>query len=127
MTTLQVVGDESLSDAVARRLRGLLAELRINQKELGERTGWGRAYVYRRLTGETPLDTADLERIERTTGIRAVYLVGESGPRYTPPSGPRDGVGLLLPRMDSNHQPPDYEDTLSGAASFIRFAPACAA
>jgi transcriptional regulator with XRE-family HTH domain len=87
MTTLRVVGHEPLTEAVARRLRGLLAELRISQKDFGAKTGWGRAYVYRRLTGETPMDTADLEHIQDATGIQVLYLVGETGPRYQPPTG----------------------------------------
>jgi hypothetical protein len=53
---------ENLTQAVARRLRGQLAELRISQLVLCEITGWGRMYIGRRLSGETPMDIADLER-----------------------------------------------------------------
>lgn len=113
MTTLRIVGHEPLTAAVARRLRGLLAELRISQKEFGERTGWGRAYVYRRLIGETPIDTADLEHIQETTGIQVLYLVGETGPRYAKPTAntnraPGDDGSSRLP--DLNRRPIHYED-----------------
>jgi len=66
---------ETLPQAVARRLRGQLAELRITQLQLGALTGWGRMYIGRRLSGETPIDTADLEHIEQTVGVSVAYLV----------------------------------------------------
>ena len=74
-----------LAAAVARRLRGQLAERRISQKRFGELTGWGRGHIYQRMSGNVPLDLDELEHIEQTTGIP---------------------LSLLLPRMDSNHQPP---------------------
>lgn len=87
MGTLHV-GGETLTDAVARRLRGQLAELRINQKHFSELTGWGRATVYRRLAGETALNTSELEHIEETTGITVTYLLTGTPPTNRPPSTP---------------------------------------
>lgn len=69
--------------------------------------GWDRGYLYRRLSGETPVDMHDLDDIETRTRIRADYLVGGHEPKLNPPP-PNGGNGLLLPRMDSNHQPSDY-------------------
>lgn len=95
MTTLHVVGDqgETLTTAVARRLRGKLAESRITGIELSKRTGMGRAMISRRLSGETALNTDELELIEHVTGISAAYLLtgrGEESPR---PDGPDGGEG----------------------------------
>lgn len=78
MTTLQTPeqgGDESLTEAVARRLRGQLAEQMISKKQFSELTGWNRMLVYRRLRGEIPLNTAEFELIERTTGISPEFLL----------------------------------------------------
>lgn len=86
MTTLHVV-NETLTEAVSRRLRGQLAERQINQKMFGELTGWGRATVYRRLVGETPLDTSELQHIEEVTGITVAYLLTGT---YSPV--PTDGL-----------------------------------
>lgn len=79
MTTI-----ESLSESVARRLRGKLAERKISQTKLRQLTGWSAMYVSRRVNGETALDMADLETIQAVTGI---------------------DIHLLLPRKDSNLQP----------------------
>ncbi len=78
--TSSVADHESLTEAVARRLRGQLAERRITQKRFQELTGWGRMYVYRRLTGETPFDTSDLQRIEEAAGIPVNRLLADPGP-----------------------------------------------
>src|SRR5689334_13086024 len=61
MTTLYVVNDEPLAAAVARRLREVLAGIKLSQKNFGELTGWGRGYVQQRYSGLHPLDVADLE------------------------------------------------------------------
>ena len=81
MTSTSDIRHENLTAMVARRLRGQLAELRINQKQFAELTGWGRASVYRRLIGATALNTAELEHIEQVTGIHTMYLLtGEGQP-----------------------------------------------
>lgn len=76
---------ETLPESVARRLRGQCGERFINQRQLGQLTGWSSMYVNRRWKGLTALDMEDLETIETVTGITV--------------------ESLLLPRMDSNHQP----------------------
>jgi len=107
MTTIQDYGGgETLQAAVARRLRGLLAEARISKTEFANRTGWDRGYLYRRLSGETPIDVADLDIIEHTVGFRADYLVGGHEPKQLPPpsggapAGPIPGDGSLLPGLN---------------------------
>ena len=94
MTTLSVIdgnGGETLTVAVARRLRGQMAEKRITNVELAKRTGWGRQMVSRRVNGETALNTDELETIEAVAGISAIFLltghrVAES-PRPDDPDG----------------------------------------
>lgn len=83
---------ETLSKAIARRLRGQLAELQISQLDLCDLTGWGRMYIGRRLSGEKAIDVSDLEHIEGTVGIRAVYLLNGEQPALvdTPPVFPID-------------------------------------
>lgn len=108
MTTAhEVGGPETLQAAVARRLRGILAEYPTSKLLFAAHLGWDRGYLYRRLSGETPVDMHDLDDIETRTRIRADYLVGGHEPKLNPPP-PDGGTGLLLPRMDSNHQPSDY-------------------
>lgn len=105
MTTSPEVAPESLTSAVARRLRGQLAEQRISQKEFGELTGWGRMAIYRRLTGETALDTNDLEHIEQTTGISVERLLSDPpDPLYPPPRPLRRD--RQIHRKDSPPEPP---------------------
>ena len=94
MATIHDFGaeEETLQAAVARRLRGLLAEIRMTKTEFAARVGWDRGYLYRRLSGEVPIDVAELETIEHTVGIRVDYLVGEHEPRLTALDPPPGGV-----------------------------------
>ena len=94
MTTLGVIDGndgESLTVAVARRLRGQMAERRITNVELARRTGWGRQMVSRRVNGETALNTDEMEQIESITGISAIYLLtgrrDAGSPRPDDPNG----------------------------------------
>jgi transcriptional regulator with XRE-family HTH domain len=83
-TIHQIGGGETLQAAVARRLRGILAEIRMSKTEFAAHLGWDRGYLYRRLSGETPFNVADLELIELSTSIRAEYLVGGREPKLKP-------------------------------------------
>jgi len=99
-TIHQIGGGETLQAAVARRLRGILAEIRMSKTEFSAHLGWDRGYLYRRLSGETPFNVADLELIERSTSIRAEYLVGGHEPKLKPigDGGPGSAIpdeGLL--------------------------------
>ena len=87
---------ETLPEAVARRLRGQLAEHRITQRRLGQLTGWSAMYISRRYVGETALDVKDLETIHAVTGISpAILLTGIDAVQQH----------SLLPRQDSNLEP----------------------
>ncbi|WP_160665382.1 helix-turn-helix domain-containing protein [Pseudarthrobacter sp. ATCC 49987] len=80
---------ESLSVAVARRLRGQLAERNIKGSELARLTGLPQSTVSRKLLGGTPFTLDELQSICEVSGISLEYiLVGlsiESGP--VPPKG----------------------------------------
>lgn len=89
-------GRESLQYAVARRLRGLLGELNMAKTEFAELLDWDRGYLYRRLSGKTPLNTADLDVIENVVGFRADYLVGGHEPKIVSPSPDGGGNESLL-------------------------------
>jgi len=113
MTTITDIGDaETLQAAVARRLRGVLAEIRMNKTEFAARLGWDRGYLYRRLSGETPLNTADLGHIEQITRIRAGYLVGGRGTKINPPGGGSPAAMIpsdLSPLSGLNRRPSAYK------------------
>lgn len=82
MTTLSAIDGnrgESLTMAVARRLRGQLAERRIPKLRLAAETGLGRTTILRRLSGETAINTDELELICSVTGISLVYLLTGKG------------------------------------------------
>jgi transcriptional regulator with XRE-family HTH domain len=66
---------EDLPQMVAERLRQQMGGRRINQRKLGELTGWTAMYVHRRYTGETPLDVKDLAVIHAATGISPALLL----------------------------------------------------
>jgi len=112
MVTIQNYGDnESLQDAVARRLRGLLAEIRMSKTDFAARVGWDRGYLYRRLSGETPIDMHDLDDIEHNIGMRADYLVGGHEPKMAPRPPDNGGGGASGSRLgESNPRPIHYEE-----------------
>ena len=105
-TTYDIGGKENLQAAVARRLRGILAEIRMSKTEFSQRLSWDRGYLYRRLSGETPFNVADLELIEQTTRIRAEYLIGGHEPKLAPIGG---GPGNKSPLSGLNRRPFAYK------------------
>jgi transcriptional regulator with XRE-family HTH domain len=106
-TNVNFGGEETLQAAVARRLRGLLAEIQMSKTEFAERVGWDRGYLYRRLSGETAIDVCNLDEIERNVRFRAEYLMFGHEPKIGPPR-PGGGGGAGAP-------PPADEGLLSGS------------
>lgn len=90
--------DEPLTTAVARRLRGQLAEHRMTLEDLGKVLGLSKMAASRRVNGETPISLAELELIEAATPITAAYLLTgqHSGP--PPPQPPPPAVRSFHPR-----------------------------
>ena len=66
---------ETLTEASARRLRGMLAEKRMSGRQVALRLGKSHAWIQRRLTGDVSMTIEDMEHIESVTGISAIYLI----------------------------------------------------
>lgn len=102
---LQVVdvSDETLSEAVARRLRGLLAEQRITASALAREMGMKQSSISRRLVGDTPLTLDELSQIAEILGITEVELL--TGQRTVPrPDGPSEGLREPVRRPSRGRQ-----------------------
>lgn len=101
--TLRLVDSPSPGEprrkAVARRFRGELAQLGITGVEAANICGVTQPWMSRRIKGTVAFDIDDLDMVCERLGIFYEYVA----------SGwwPTDGDGLLLPRVDSNHQPFD--------------------
>jgi transcriptional regulator with XRE-family HTH domain len=102
--------DEPLPAAVARRLRGQLAEHRMTLEDLGKVLGLSKMAASRRVNGETPISLAELELIEAHTPITAAYLLTGQHPAPSPqppppgqsfrPPHPAERVRQLRPVAD---------------------------
>lgn len=100
MTTLIVVDgdrDESRSHAVARRLRGALAERRISVSEVARRIGMTQAALSRRMTGHVEFGVDLLDQICEATGISFMFVT--TGMKEAPagPDGPDEGSSASAP------------------------------
>lgn len=101
MTTLMVVdGDrgESRSEAVARRLRGELAERRVSISEAARRVGMTQGALSRRMTGHVEFGVDLIDQLCLATGASYTYVT--TGIRETPagPDGPDGGNGDVRPK-----------------------------
>ena len=101
-SVVQFPATSGLTDQIARALRGVLAERRISGVALAKATGLSQSTMSRRLTGEYPLDTDQLDRILGVLGMDLVELLSRLG-RPTP-GGPV--AGGWAP-WGSNPQPAD--------------------
>lgn len=82
---------ESLTGAVAGRLRGYLAEHRIRQTEVMLATGWSKATAYRKMHGKSPLDVEDFDRLERAFRLSPTFLITGRWTDHSPRPGGDDG------------------------------------
>ena len=94
MTTMRLqvenVDDEPLSQAVARRLRGILAERKISASALAIEMGIKQASMSRRTTGVTALTLDELSQIAEILGVSEWWLL--TGQRLSPrPTDPGEG------------------------------------
>lgn len=110
MTTLMVVdGDrgETRSEAVARRLRGELAERRVSISEAARRIGMTQGALSRRMTGHVEFGVDLVDQLCDVTGASFVYVT--TGIRETPvgPNGPDGGDPSPLPGL--NRRPSAYK------------------
>jgi hypothetical protein len=67
---------ETLSKAVARRLRGRMGELQLKGTEVAAAIGMTQGSFSRRYTGTAAWELDELELLESATGIRITYLLG---------------------------------------------------
>ena len=100
--------DESRSQAVARRLRGELAERRISVSEVARRINMTQGALSRRMTGNVEFGVDLLDSICEATGASFTYVT--TGIKETPPSALMGltGAGKCAIR-DSNPEPADSE------------------
>lgn len=92
MTTLTVIDEpreESLSEAIARRLAGEFGQLRISVSEVGRRVGLSQTAMSRRMTALIPFDLAEIEHLCTVIGLDRDYIL--TGARRLP-GGPGDGT-----------------------------------
>jgi transcriptional regulator with XRE-family HTH domain len=99
MSELLATERETLSERVARRLRGAIAENRIVQRDLAAAAGIGQPQMSRRITGFTPFTLDELDRVAEALGIALDALLGTGAFEGVP-------IGRCAIR-DSNPEPAD--------------------
>ena len=87
MSTLYSVPNETLSQTVARRIRGLLGEKRISQAAFARLLGTNVASMSRRLSGDHPIDLAEVEKYAAALGVSPERLL-TGRPDGNDPGGP---------------------------------------
>ena len=97
--------NEPLSQAVARRLRGILAEQKISGSALAREMDITQAKMSRRTTGVTALTLDELSQIAEILGVSEVELL--TGQRLSPrPTDPGEGShGYSGKSSDSDRYP----------------------
>lgn len=81
-----------LTEKVAERLRGRMAERRIRQKELMLATGWSKTTAFRKMNGLSPIDALELEAIWEAFGISPAFLFHGDDDNRPAPSQAGDQV-----------------------------------
>ena len=69
----------ALTEAVAERLRGRLAEKRIRQNEVMLATGWAKTTAWRKMGGKSPLDSDELSISGKRSGSPPSTYSPENG------------------------------------------------
>ena len=105
-TQLEIVSigtGESRSEAVARRLRGQIAEQRLTVLAVAKATGIARSTLTRKLDGDSapkPFDIDELDRLATFLNLRMAWLTdGEGNARNPHPDGdPNGGPASVRPK-----------------------------
>lgn len=110
-------GDAALSEVVATRIRGLMAEKRLTQLEVSQALNVSRSGVSDRLNGVKPVNLNELPALAHLLDTSIDYLLGltndRSPRRAAAPGGgsmfvlPERTSGLLRACRDSNPKPSD--------------------
>lgn len=64
-----------LREAVAEILRVEMARRRMTQRKLADATGLSQSYIGRRMTGEMPFTTDDLDKVAGVLGMQVSALI----------------------------------------------------
>lgn len=64
-----------MREHVAEEVRALLGRQKISGSELARRLGFTQRYMSRRLTGETPFDIDDLEKVAKMLNVEVADLL----------------------------------------------------
>lgn len=99
------IAGETRSSAVARRLRGQLAERNVTVSELARRLGVPQQKLQRRHAGKTEFKLDEIDDIAAVTGIDAVFLL--TGLKTETP--PTRGGGIKSLHTESNRGPFHYK------------------
>lgn len=104
MTPTPIGVVETRTAAVARRLRGALAEREISHAEAGRRIGINPSGMSRRMKGVRPWNMDELQKIESETGVDLDYvLTGRRNAENPHPDGPDRGETTDL--LEEVHTP----------------------
>jgi transcriptional regulator with XRE-family HTH domain len=82
MTVQQVAAPESRQQGIARRIRGLMGEQRINGTRVGRAIGVSNVAVSRRLQSHVEFTPSEIEALAELFGVGEVYLYGFSDVRH---------------------------------------------
>lgn len=104
MTTEALVSIESSDARIGRRVFHLMWDRKITQTELGRQLNIGQSSMSKKLRGERPWYTAELELVADLLEVSVGYLFGETKEAPTP-----KGEGHTLPDLDSNQEPAGFK------------------
>jgi transcriptional regulator with XRE-family HTH domain len=103
MTTAPITPDDgaALSDVVATRIRGLMAEKRLTQADVSRALNVGRSGVSDRLTGVKPVNLNELPALAELLGTSIDYLLGLTNDRSPRRATAGGGSMFVLPERTS--------------------------
>jgi transcriptional regulator with XRE-family HTH domain len=89
MTSEAIAPEETMADALARRVRGLMGEQRMTARELAARLGLSQASMSRRLSGDMEFGLNEVPMVAQALGTSEAYLLGFAAERvaFTPTPG----------------------------------------
>ena len=78
--TLSGTSTGGLRESVLVAVRVEMARRRMSQTRLAELTGLGQGYISRRMTGATPFDVDDLEKVAAALGVPPAVFFPAAAP-----------------------------------------------
>jgi transcriptional regulator with XRE-family HTH domain len=90
---------------VARNLKRLMVERDVKQGQLAAVLGITQSNVSKRLKGQTPFTTDDLDALAQAFGVRPSELLADAGQNEAARTSEEVRAAGQLPRLDSNQQP----------------------